>query len=87
MVSHSFSDLCHPSASFGVSLFNEVAAGRNARRSLDSRFPVLNFPNIVRLTANDKDFSLALEMTIRESDVSKSLSHQSRIPPISNAIK
>ena len=59
----------------------------DARRSLDSRFPVLNFPNIVRLTANDKDFSLALEMTIRESDVSKSLSHQSRIPPISNAIK
>ena len=35
-----------------------------------SRFPVLNFPNIVRLTANDKDFPLALEMTIRESDVS-----------------
>ena len=31
----------------------------DARRSLDSRFPVLNFPNIVRLTANDKDFSLA----------------------------
>ena len=26
------------------------------------------------LTANDKDFSLALEMTIRESDVSQSLS-------------
>ena len=46
----------------------------DVRRSLDSRFPVLNFPNIVRLTANDKDFSLALEMTIRESDVSKSLS-------------
>ena len=62
----------------------------DVRRSLDSRFPVLNFPNIVRLTANDKDFSLALEMTIRESDVSKSLSllvtsHAS--PPISNAIK
>ena len=62
----------------------------DARRSLDSRFPVLNFPNIVRLTANDKDFSLALEMTIRESDVSKSLSllvtsHAS--PSISNAIK
>ena len=53
----------------------------DARRSLDSRFPVLNFPNIVRLTTNDKDFSLALKMTIRESDVSKSLSHQSRIPP------
>ena len=34
------------------------------------RFPTLNFPNIVRLTANDKDFSLVLEMTIRESDVS-----------------
>ena len=30
----------------------------DARKSLDSRFPVLNFPNIVRLTANDKDFSL-----------------------------
>ena len=31
------------------------------------------------LTANDKDFSLALEMTIRESDVSQSPvpSHQS----------
>ena len=42
----------------------------DARRSLDSRFPVLNFPNIVRLTANDKDFSLALEMTTGESDVS-----------------
>ena len=42
----------------------------DARRSLDRRFPVLNFPNIVRLTANDKDFSLALEMTIQESDVS-----------------
>ena len=42
----------------------------DARRSLDRRFPVLNFPNIVRLTANDKDFSLALEMTIREPDVS-----------------
>ena len=35
-----------------------------------SRFPVLNFPNIVRLTVNNKDFSLALEITIRESDVS-----------------
>ena len=35
-----------------------------------SRFPVLNFPNMAHLTANDKDFSLALEMTIWESDVS-----------------
>ncbi len=26
----------------------------------------MNFQNIDRLTANDKDFSLALEMTIRE---------------------
>ena len=32
-----------------------------------SRFPVLNFAH---LTANDKDFSLALEMTTWESDVS-----------------
>ena len=31
----------------------------------------------LRFTANDKDFSLALEMTIRESDVSWSLSHKS----------
>ena len=27
-------------------------------------------PNIARLSANDKDFSLSLEMTTRESDVS-----------------
>ena len=35
------------------------------------------------LTANDKDFSLALEMTIRESDVSQSPvpSHQ---PPVTS---
>ena len=30
----------------------------NARKSLDSRFPVLNFPNIAHLIANDEDFSL-----------------------------
>ena len=36
MVSHSFSDRCHPSASFGVSLFREFAAGRNARRTAES---------------------------------------------------
>ena len=41
--------------------------------SLDSRFPVCAFPNIDHLAANDKDFSLTLEMTIRESDVSQSL--------------
>ena len=34
MVSHPFSDRCHPSASFGVSLFNEFAAGRNAESVL-----------------------------------------------------
>ena len=36
MVSHSFSDRCHSSASFGVSLFNEFAAGRNARRTAEN---------------------------------------------------
>ena len=36
MVSHSFSDRYHSSASFGVSLFNEFAAGRNARRTAES---------------------------------------------------
>ena len=36
MVSHSFSDRCHPSASFATSLFNEFAAGRNARRTAES---------------------------------------------------
>ena len=30
----------------------------DAQKSLDSRLPVLNFPNIAYLTANDKDFSL-----------------------------
>ena len=40
MVSHSFSDRCHPSASFGVSLFNEFAAGRNARRTAENVFLV-----------------------------------------------
>ena len=33
----------------------------------------LGVPNIVRLTANDKDFSLTLEMTIRGSLKSPSL--------------
>ena len=31
------------------------------------------FPNSAHLTANDKDFSLALEMTIRENPISPSL--------------
>ena len=48
--------------------------GGGARKTLDSRFPVLNFPIIAHLTANDKDFSATLSMTIRESNVS---SHQS----------
>ena len=30
----------------------------DAQKSLNSRLPVLNFPNIARLTANDKNFSL-----------------------------
>lgn len=30
-------------------------------------FPVLDFPNIAHLTANNKDFSTSLEMTVRES--------------------
>ena len=30
----------------------------DAQKSLDRRLPVLNFPNIAYLTANDKDFSL-----------------------------
>ena len=33
----------------------------------DIRFPVLDFPNIAHLTANNKDFSTSLEMTVRES--------------------
>ena len=41
----------------------------DAPKSFDSRFPVLNFPNMAHLPANGKDFSLALEMTIRESKV------------------
>ena len=36
MVSHSFSDRCHPSASFGMFLFSEFAVGRNARRTAES---------------------------------------------------
>ena len=39
----------------------------DARKSLDIRFPVLDFPNIAHLTANNKDFSTSLEMTVRES--------------------
>ncbi len=33
----------------------------------DKQVSRLRFPDIDRLTANDKDFSLTLEMTIRES--------------------
>ena len=39
----------------------------DARRSADKQVSRLGFPDIDRLTANDKDFSLTLEMTIRES--------------------
>ena len=45
----------------------------DARRYAESRFPVSSFPNIDRWAANDKDFSLALEMTTRESLMSPSL--------------
>ena len=41
------------------------------------------FPDIDRLAANEKDFSLTLEMTMRESLMSFSLlilSHQSLVP-------
>ena len=40
-----------------------------------SRFLRLGFPDIDRLTANDKDFSLTLEMTMRESHKSQVTSH------------
>ena len=33
---------------------------------LKSRFPVCSFQTLTILTANDKDFLLALEMTVRE---------------------
>lgn len=33
---------------------------------LKSRFPVCGFQTLTILTANDKDFSPALEMTVRE---------------------
>ena len=36
----------------------------DARRSADKQVSRLEFPDIDRLTANDKDFSLTLEMTI-----------------------
>ena len=39
----------------------------DAQRSADKQVSRLGFPDIDRLTANDKDFSLTLEMTIRES--------------------
>ena len=45
----------------------------DARRYAESRFPVSSFTNIDRRAANDKDFSLALEMTTRESPMSSSL--------------
>ena len=43
--------------------------GGDARRFLSEQVSRFGFPNIDRWAANDKDFSLALEMTIRESDV------------------
>ena len=37
---------------------------------LKSRFPVCSFQTLTILTANDKDFSLALEMMVREGSQS-----------------
>ena len=51
-------------------MLRRVSIGRCpkvSRKSLDIRFPVLDFPNIAHLTANTKDFSTSLEMTVRES--------------------
>ena len=39
----------------------------DARRSADKQVSRFGFPDIDRLTANDKDFSLTLEVTIREN--------------------
>ena len=47
-----------------------------------SKFPILNFPHIAHLTVNDKDFSLALEMTIRENPISPSLLVTSHLRPL-----
>ena len=54
------------------SLFRMTKRG-DARRYAESRFPVSSFTNIDRRAANDKDFSLALEMMTRESPMSPSL--------------
>ena len=48
------------------------------------------FPDIDRLAANEKDFSLTLEMTMRESLMSFSLlilSHQSLVIPTSRTLE
>ena len=42
----------------------------DARRFLEEQVSRLRSPNIDHMTANDKDFSTSLEMTIRESNVS-----------------
>ena len=55
-----------------------------ARRSADKQVSRLGFPDIDRLTANDKDSRASLEMTIRESLKSPSLpvtSHQALLIP------
>ena len=39
----------------------------DARRFLGKQASRLRFPNIDHLTANNKDFSLSLEMTMREN--------------------
>ena len=51
----------------------QITKRGDARRYAESRFPVSSFTNIDRRAANDKDFSLALEMTTRESPMPPSL--------------
>ena len=46
----------------------------------------LGATHILCLSVCKEDFSLALEMTIRESDVSSSLSHQSQVPSYSSLL-
>ena len=41
---------------------------------LKSRFPVCGFQTLTILTANDKDFSLTIEMTVQEGSQSPAAS-------------
>ena len=56
--------------------FNGLSGLRRLRHKYIEAVPetllTQRFPGIIRPTANDKDFSLPLEMTIRESLISAS---------------